>query len=593
MQFSQRTHSVAQLNKTLAGSVVTLNGWVHRLRNQGTLIFINIRDRSGVAQCLINDQSSDALKSLAKTLHNEYCISITGTVQARPSDMVNHEMSAGDIEIIITDIEILNTCLTPPFIISDDNTPAKEDLRLKYRYLDMRSGRMQRNLYIRHQVALTVRKTLDAMNFYEIETPLLIKSTPEGARDYVVPSRIYPNQFFALPQSPQIYKQILMVGGYDRYFQIARCFRDEDPRGDRQPEFTQIDIEMSFVQRNDILQMAEHLFSTIMKEVLNVIIESPFPRFSYHEAMNRFGSDKPDIRYQLELEDATTLINHSDAIFLKESLSMPSNTAKMLRIPHYGATMTRKVAGELENMAKRQGLSGLAWFKVSEQGIEGGASKFFQPHLERINESYHFHSGDVILIAVGNWTKVCNTLGLIRQHIAKELNLIDQTQFAFCWVVDFPLFEFDEDTQMWQPMHHMFSSPQERFIPTLEEHPGEVLGDLYDLVLNGYELASGSIRIHNRQLQERIFNLIGYSKEDAQERFGFMLDAFEYGAPPHGGIAAGLDRLVMIMCQEETIREVIAYPKNTAGFAPMEEAPAFIENEQLQELHLDLQKPVK
>lgn len=338
MHFSQRTHTIAQLNQSLVGQTITLNGWVHRLRDQGSLIFINLRDRYGIAQCLLEDNAPQDVKTLAKSLHNEYCIAITGTVQARPDAMINTNMAGGDIEIIVTSIEILNTSLTPPFIISEDASPAKEDLRLKYRYLDMRSGRMQRNLRIRHEVNLSIRNTLSKMDFYEIETPLLIKSTPEGARDYVVPSRIYPNQFFALPQSPQIHKQILMVGGYDRYFQIARCFRDEDPRGDRQPEFTQIDIEMSFVQRDDVLQMAEHLFSTVMQDVLNYQVATPFPRFSYHESMNRFGCDKPDIRFALELEDATKFVQASEATFMHEALKdakIAQNVTHRPLCPHH------------------------------------------------------------------------------------------------------------------------------------------------------------------------------------------------------------------------------------------------------------------
>lgn len=588
MQFSQRTHTICQVNASLDKQIITLNGWVHRIRNQGSLIFINIRDRSGIAQCLVDEKADHSLKHLALSLHNEYCISLTGIVQKRPHNMINQKMVAGDVEIIIQRIEILNTSLTPPFTINEDQTSAKEELRLKYRYLDMRSGRMQRNLKMRHQIAMAVRKELDALDFYEIETPILIKSTPEGARDYVVPSRIYPHHFFALPQSPQIYKQILMIGGCDRYFQFARCFRDEDPRGDRQPEFTQIDIEMSFVQREDIFKVIENILTNVMKTTLQCNPNTPFKRFSYREAMNRFGSDKPDIRYALELQDASDFLKKSQAEFLHKTLTNTKKCAKLLHVPSYAKNMSRKTASTFEDIAKKYNLEHFMWMKINGTGFEGGAAKLFNESFSYLSSNHNLKDDDVVLIAAGTWENVCTVLGIIRTKLASELNIININELAFCWIVDFPLFQFDENINRWQPMHHMFSAPQKAFIENFEDNPQETLGELYDLVLNGYELASGSIRIHDRKVQERIFNLIGYSQKNAQSQFGFMLDALNYGAPPHGGIAIGLDRLIMIICQEENIREVIAYPKNTAGFAPLEEAPSLIETKQLNELYITL-----
>lgn len=587
MNFLKRTCCTQDLNKTLDGSVVVLNGWVHRLRDHGPIVFINLRDRSGLAQCIVDENAAPELKAAAKSLKNEYCIAIEGRVRLRPQAMRNSDMASGDVEISVEKIVALTECLTPPFVIEEDKTNAKEELRLKYRYLDLRSGAMQRHIKLRHQAALAVRNFLAGEGFYEVETPVFMKSTPEGARDYVVPSRIYPGKFFALPQSPQLYKQILMVGGIEKYFQIARCFRDEDPRGDRQPEFTQIDIEMSFVEQDDVLAMTERLYRHLFSEVLNVKLPVPFQRLTYREAINRYGSDKPDLRFALELCDFSETAAKSSAGFLQEAACGAGQTVKALIVPHYGEALSRKKAQELEELAKAHGANGLAWIKKTAAGLEGGAAKFFAG-LEDDLAALGLEEGGAALIAAGAWQKTCAGLGAVRVQLGKELHLTAKKEFAFCWIVDFPMFEWSEEEAKWQPAHHMFTMPQEQFLGSLEQNPDEILGCLYDLVLNGYELASGSIRIHDPRLQKRIFAIAGYSEAEAEERFGFLLEAFKYGAPPHGGIAHGFDRLVMLMAGEETIREVIAFPKNTQGLAPMENAPAAIGQDQLNELHLAL-----
>ncbi len=585
MSFLKRTHIINALNSNLAGQEIVLNGWVHRLRDHGPFIFVNLRDRSGLVQCVVPEGSDDQLFAQIRELKSEYCIAVRGKVALRPQEMRNERMATGDIEVHIQECQILGISQTPPFVIEDENTKAKEDLRLRYRYLDLRSGNMQHHMHLRHQVTMAARTYLDNLGFWEIETPILIRSTPEGARDFVVPSRIYPGQFFALPQSPQLYKQILMSGGMEKYFQIARCFRDEDPRGDRQPEFTQIDIEMSFVDREDVLGMTEGLMRHIFKEVKNIDLSVPFPRLSYHEAVNTYGLDKPDLRFEMKLFDASDLVQKTDFEVMKQALGKEGYAAKGLILPGEAANFSRKKAGELEEIAKKAGLGGLAWMKYSSEGLEGGASRFFASYLQELKD-LGLQEGDVLLLAAGPWLKACNALGNIRQKYGIEKGLCDKEAFAFCWVLDFPLFEFNEENKEWTAAHHMFSMPQKQFLDNMESDPGAVLGDLYDLVLNGYELASGSIRIHDPQLQKRVFNIVGYSEAAAQDRFGFLLESFEYGAPPHGGIAPGLDRLVMLMCGCETIREVIAFPKNTQGVAPLEGAPGEIDELQWHELQI-------
>lgn len=587
MKFTKRTIKIENLTPCLAGQTITLNGWVHRIRDYGSFMFINLRDRGGLVQCVIADSASDDLKNLAKELKSEYCLSITGLVAKRNTEAINKDMKTGEIEITVQSIEILNKSLVPPFVIEEGESSAKEDLRLRYRYLDLRSTAMQDRIKLRHKVAFACRDFFNSEDFYEIETPIFMKSTPEGARDYVVPSRIYPGKFFALPQSPQLYKQILMASGMERYFQIARCFRDEDPRGDRQPEFTQIDVEMSFVERDDVLAMGESMMRHIFKKTMNIDLPKPFNRMTHQEAIDRFGSDKPDTRFAMNLFDLNDIIVKTDFEILKSALTEKTGVVKGMIVKNYAETMSRKKHADLEILAKQHGVKGLAWLKLTEAGLEGSAGKFFTGQLDDLKK-LGLQLGDVLLISAGTRLKACNALGAIRVLLGKELNLYNPTEFAFVWIIDFPMFEFNEDKNTWEAAHHMFTMPQEKFIDTMEANPGEVLGDLYDLVLNGYELASGSVRVHDPVLQQRIFDLVGYPKEQAVERFGFLLEAFDYGCPPHGGMAFGLDRLVMIMSNTSSIREVIAFPKNTQGIAVLENAPAVLDDNQMKELRITI-----
>lgn len=584
--FLQRTVTCGQLSAADEGRTVVLNGWVHRDRNHGALHFINLRDRYGITQVVVDDDASGALQETASQLKLEYCIAVRGIVRRRPQDMVNHDMATGEIEVKAEHIDVLSRCDVLPFMIEDENN-AKEDLRLKYRYLDLRGRGMTDRIVLRHRIVKAIREYFYRTDFLEIETPTLIRSTPEGARDFLVPSRIYPGKFFALPQSPQLYKQLLMVSGMDKYFQIARCYRDEDPRGDRQLEFTQLDIEMSYVQRDDVLALVEDLFNDVFRKVLDVELPRHFRRLTYHDAMNTYGSDKPDLRFGLEMKDFTFAEGCAFNAFT-EALSAGGAVKYLVAPASDRQEFTRKYITSLEDAAKVYGAHGLAWMKVQDGTLSGGVSKFFADKAGEIIEATGVHDGDMILIvAHENWKKCCNSLGAVRNRLGADLGLI-QDGFAFCWIIDFPLFEYNEDEGHWEAAHHMFSMPQAEYIDTLEEDPGAVKGDLYDLVLNGYELASGSIRIHDIELQKRIFRICNFSDEKAQERFGFLLDAFRFSPPPHGGIAPGIDRLCMIVSNVNTIREVIAFPKNTAAASPMDDCPAEVEPIQLKELGLKI-----
>jgi len=501
--------------------------------------------------------------------------------------MVNKDMTTGSIEVKAEKVTILNSCETLPFMI-DEESEANENLRLKYRYLDLRSQGMQKRIKLRADLAFAVREYFDGKGFLEIETPTLIKSTPEGARDFLVPSRLHEGKFFALPQSPQLYKQILMVSGFDKYFQIARCYRDEDARGDRQLEFTQIDVEMSFVSADDVYAMTEGMYSHIFKKLMNIELPASFERITYHDAMNFYGSDKPDLRFGLKFQDFAPYVEGGDFSVFKSVLSGSNGAVKAMVVPGAAAAYSRKKITELEEEAKKFGARGLAWMKVTSDGLDGGISKFYAETATGITEGLGAKEGDLILLMGAEWKTSCNSLGAVRSRLGKDLNLIDENSFKFCWIVDFPLFEYNNDEECWEPAHHMFSMPQDRFIDTMENNPGPVLGDLYDLVLNGYELASGSIRVHDSELQQRIFNIVGFPEELAEERFGFLLEAFKYGAPPHGGIASGLDRLAMIMAGQQSIREVIPFPKNNVGLSPMDESPAKVDEEQIRDLHLQI-----
>jgi len=585
----KRTVTCGQLDESWAGKKVVLNGWVHRNRDHGGIHFLNVRDHFGMTQVVIDEDADEKLKNDGEALKIEFCIAIEGTVRLRPDSMVNKDMMTGSIEVKAEQIIILNSCETLPFMI-DEESEANENLRLKYRYLDLRSLGMQKRIKLRADLAFAVREYFDDLGFLEIETPTLIKSTPEGARDFLVPSRLHEGKFFALPQSPQLYKQILMVSGFDKYFQIARCYRDEDARGDRQLEFTQIDVEMSFVSADDVYKMTEGMYSHIFRKLMAIELPVSFERITYHDAMNFYGSDKPDLRFGLKFQDFAPYVEAGDFSVFKSVLSSINGAVKALVVPGVAAEYSRKKITELEDEAKKFGAKGLAWMKVTADGLDGGISKFYSETASDIKTGLGAEEGDLILLMGADWKIACNSLGAVRSKLGIDQKLINENEFKFCWIVDFPLFDYNEDEQCWDPAHHMFSMPQDRFIDTMEKNPGEVLGDLYDLVLNGYELASGSIRVHDGELQQRIFNIVGFPKELAEERFGFLLEAFKYGAPPHGGIASGLDRLAMIMAGKQSIREVIPFPKNNVGVSPMDESPALVDDEQITDLHLKVVK---
>ncbi len=582
MESMKRTATCGELSLEDVGRRITLNGWVHRNRDHGSIRFIDLRDRYGVTQVVIDPDALTTDPATADGLAYEYCIAIEGVVRKRPEDMINREMPTGGIEVLAERLEVLSECPVLPFMVGE-RTEAREDLRLEYRYLDLRSFSMQRKLKLRHDVAFAVREYLSGEGFLEIETPTLIRSTPEGARDFLVPSRLHPGQFYALPQSPQLFKQILMISGIDKYFQLPRCYRDEDARGDRQLEHTQIDIEMSFVSKDDVFEVVENMLSHVFKKTLDFDLEIPFERISYNDALNRFGSDKPDLRYGLELQDFSGLAAGAGFKIFDEVIA-GGGAVKALVAPGCGE-YSRKKIDELEAAAKTYGAKGLAWMKLTEEGFTGGISRFFTEKTADIIEALGLSTGDLFLVVADNWNTCCTSLGAVRTKLGRDLELITGG-FKFCWIVDFPLFEWNDEEEKWDPAHHMFTMPQEKYLATLEDDPGSVKGDLYDLVCNGLELASGSIRIHDPRLQQRVFSILGISAEEAERRFGFLLKALKFGPPPHGGIAPGLDRLIMIMTGESSIKEVIAFPKNTAGISPMDESPAEVDKSQLDELHL-------
>ena len=586
MEKMQRTVTCGGLNKDFAGKTVVLNGWIHRKRDHGGITFLNLRDRYGLTQVVVDDDASEDLKALAVSLKQEFCIAVEGLVRPRPDSMINKEMATGEIEVKALKIKVLSKSEVLPFQI-DEKTNANEDLRLKYRYLDLRSKAMQDHIMLRSKFTFAVREFLTSKDFLEIETPTFIKSTPEGARDYLVPSRLYPGKFYALPQSPQIYKQILMVSGFDKYFQIARCYRDEDARGDRQPEFTQIDLEMSFASREDVLSLTEGMMQYAFKKSINVDLPKTFERISYDEAIDVYGTDKPDLRFEMKMQDAAFMAEIGNFAVFKDAISS-GGAVKALVVKGQAEAYSRKKIEELEAAAKIYKAKGLAWIKVTEGGakLEGGISKFFEGKEAEICSKLGAEKGDLILFVADKYKIACTALGAVRSKLGKDLGLLNPAEFKFAWIVDFPLFEWNEEENKWDPAHHMFSAPQEKYLATMEENPEPVKGDLYDLVLNGYEVASGSIRIHNPELQKRIFKIVGFDESEAEKKFGFLTEAFKYGAPPHGGIAPGLDRIVMIMAGETSIKEVIAFPKNSFAVSPMDDSPSEVDQKQLDELHL-------
>jgi aspartyl-tRNA synthetase len=587
-----KTHTCGELRAEHAGHQVTLAGWVNRRRDMGGVIFIDLRDRNGKTQVVVNAGRSPEAFAAAEQVRGEYVLQVVGEVHERPEGMENLDLPTGKIEVLVDELVVLNPAKTPPFLIDRDEG-VDESTRLKYRYLDLRRERMQRNLTVRHKAVKFIRDFLSERDFLEIETPILFKSTPEGARDYLVPSRIHPGKFYALPQSPQQLKQLLMVAGYERYFQIARCFRDEDLRADRQPEFTQLDLEMSFVERDDILDLIEELIVGMVKEASLVPLASEvFPRLSHAEVMDRFGIDRPDIRFGMELQSIADLVANSAFRVFAENAAA-GKPVKAICVEGCG-TYSRKQLSELEDMARAEGAKGLAWLAIhpETEEIRGSITKFFTvDQLIAITDRMAAKPGDLILIASGEPAVVNSALSTLRMEMANRLGLTDKNELAFLWVVDFPLFEEELEDGHYAPSHHMFTSPKREQIPLLDSDPAAVLSEQYDLVCNGFEVAGGSIRIHERWLQRKIMELIGFSFEEAREQFGHMLEAFEYGAPPHGGIAPGIDRLVALMAGEPNIREVIAFPKTNQATDLMSDSPTRVAQQQLDQLSIALALP--
>ena len=559
-------------------------GWVQSRRDHGGLIFIDLRDREGITQVVFNPTLSQDTHKQAHGLRSEDVIAVHGKVEPRPAGTVNPQLSTGEVELIADDLEILNPAKTPPFPI-EDTVLVSENLRLKYRYLDLRRPRMLANLKRRHQILRVVRNFLDGHGFIEVETPYLTKSTPEGARDYLVPSRVNPGQFYALPQSPQLFKQILMVAGMERYYQIARCFRDEDLRADRQPEFTQIDLELSFADREEILSLMEAMLTEIFLAVKNIRLQIPFPRLSYLEAMERYGSDKPDLRFGLEIHDVSSLVADASFQVFQETLNRKGVVKAM--VLEGKATLSRKELDALTEAAKALGAKGLAWVKVAAEGFESPIVKFLgEPLLRKLSGALSAKSGDLLLFVADQIKTAREVMGGLRAQMAERFQLIPADQFRFVWVTDFPLLEYDATEQRYVAMHHPFTSPLDEDLPLLETEPRRVRAKAYDLVLNGSEIGGGSIRIHRRDVQSRLFKLLGIEPASAQEKFGFLLEALEYGAPPHGGIAFGLDRLAMILSGAESIRDVIAFPKTQKAICLLSNAPSPVTEQQLKELHI-------
>ena len=585
----RRTTYAGLVDEKYLDQEVCLKGWVQKRRNLGNLIFIDLRDIEGIVQLVFSQEFNPEALKVAEQLRSEYVIEVKGKVVARGEKAINPNMRTGKVEVEVSDIEILNKATTTPFDIADDIN-ASDDLRLQYRYIDLRRPEMQKALMIRNRITQTVHSYLDENHFLDIETPYLTRSTPEGARDYLVPSRVYPGHFYALPQSPQLFKQLLMGAGYDRYYQIARCFRDEDLRGDRQPEFTQIDIETSFMSAEEIQEMTEGLLKRVMKETLDVDIKTPIQRITWNEAMDRFGSDKPDIRFGMELKDMSGAVQNAGFKVFDMTLEN-GGQVKAITVPGGADKYSRKQIEEKQEYIKRFGAKGLAWVKVTDDGLTGPIAKFFTERAVEIKAAAEAKSGDLILFVASNRKVVADSLGYLRVAIAKEMDMINKDEFAFIWVVDWPLFEYSEEFNRYIAAHHPFTMPNEEDLDLLETDPHKCHAQSYDIVLNGYELGGGSIRIHRRDIQEAMFKALGFTKEKAEEQFGWFMDALDFGFPPHGGLALGLDRFAMLLAGKDNIREVIAFPKNSKASEPLTHAPSTVAPKQLDELYLKTDVP--
>ncbi|EOB6889262.1 aspartate--tRNA ligase [Staphylococcus aureus] len=583
---SKRTTYCGLVTEAFLGQEITLKGWVNNRRDLGGLIFVDLRDREGIVQVVFNPAFSEEALKIAETVRSEYVVEVQGTVTKRDPETVNPKIKTGQVEVQVTNIKVINKSETPPFSINEENVNVDENIRLKYRYLDLRRQELAQTFKMRHQITRSIRRYLDDEGFFDIETPVLTKSTPEGARDYLVPSRVHDGEFYALPQSPQLFKQLLMFSGFDKYYQIVKCFRDEDLRADRQPEFTQVDIEMSFVDQEDVMQMGEEMLKKVVKEVKGVEINGAFPRMTYKEAMRRYGSDKPDTRFEMELIDVSQLGRDMDFKVFKDTVE---NDGEIKAIVAKGAAeqYTRKDMDALTEFVNIYGAKGLAWVKVVEDGLTGPIGRFFEAeNVETLLTLTGAEAGDLVMFVADKPNVVAQSLGALRVKLAKELGLIDETKLNFLWVTDWPLLEYDEDAKRYVAAHHPFTSPKEADIAKLGTAPEEAEANAYDIVLNGYELGGGSIRIHDGELQEKMFEVLGFTKEQAQEQFGFLLDAFKYGAPPHGGIALGLDRLVMLLTNRTNLRDTIAFPKTASATCLLTNAPGEVSDKQLEELSL-------
>ncbi|EGQ3316616.1 aspartate--tRNA ligase [Staphylococcus pseudintermedius] len=583
---AKRTTYCGSVTEELLGQEVTLKGWVHNRRDLGGLIFVDVRDREGYVQVVFNPDFSKEALEVAERIRSEYVVEITGTVTKRDDETINPKIKTGQVEVQAKSIEIINQSETPPFSINEENLNVDENIRLKYRYLDLRREKLAQTFKMRHQITRSIRQFLDGDGFYDVETPVLTKSTPEGARDYLVPSRVHDGEFYALPQSPQLFKQLLMISGFDKYYQIVKCFRDEDLRADRQPEFTQIDIEMSFVEQEDVMQLGEAMVKNVLADVKGIEMTDAFPRMTYTEAMSRYGTDKPDTRFGMELLDVSELGQIMDFKVFKGAVES-GGEVKALVVENAAADYTRKDIDGLTEFVNIYGAKGLAWVKVVEDGLNGPIARFFEDaHVTKLQALTGAKAGDLVLFVADSKDVVAQSLGALRNKLGKERGLIDPEQYNFLWVTDWPLLEYDEEARRYVAAHHPFTSPKVEDIDLLETAPEQAQAQAYDLVLNGFELGGGSIRIHDGELQQRMFKALGFSDEAAQEQFGFLLDAFKYGAPPHGGIALGLDRFVMILSGRTNLRDTIAFPKTASATDLMTDAPSPVSERQLDELSL-------